>query len=1004
MALIKEYFDLTNKYTQEYGDKTILLMQVGAFFEVYGYKDEDGNIFGSNIMNFSHICELNIAEKNVCVGNNNIVMAGFKDFLIDKYVRKIQDSSYTAVVYTQDENPIETNKKSGFNRCLEGIYSPGTYFSNDNTKLTNNIACVWVDMFENKLSKSKGSGSNQNVVVGMANIDILTGKSNIFEYKEKWVNNPTTFDELERFISIYNPNEFIIISNLPNNIIKDIVNYANVKTESIHIITTDLPITTEKMKRVQNCEKQTYQKEILSKFFNIQNFSLFLYDNCIATQAFCFLLDFIFQHNPYLVHKISEPHFDNFTDRLILANHTLKQLNIIDDDNYSGKCSSVLKILNGCLTSMGKRKFTHQFLNPTTNTDYLQREYDIIDYLLTKPNYDSYISFFSLKLKEIKDLSKFERQIFIKKISPKSFYTLYQNINTILSIYQFIESDTTIMNYLQNYLPIENIKAYCNEINAYITQYLNLDICKEIEQVSLSHFDNNFFNIGIDAELDNKIELIHITENKITAIQNYFSNLIKNKENKTKKETDYVKIHETDKNNIGLIATARRCKILEDALPVNKTTIQLTATNLSFDFIIQKGLIEYTKQNASNSFINDGQITHLCKTINNAKNSIKDLIFVIYNNFVETFGEKYYKNLEVIIQFITHIDIIYGKAFISKKYNYCKPSIDLTANKSFVEATNIRHCLIEQLDNDEFYVTNDITIGDGKTDGILLYGTNAVGKTSLIKALGISVIMAQAGLYVPCSDFHFKPYKYIFTRILGNDNIFKGLSTFAVEMSELRTILRLADENSLILGDELCSGTEIMSAISIFVAGITKLSQNKSSYIFATHLHEIVHYDEITCISSLKLKHMSVIYDKERDILIYDRKLKDGAGNNMYGLEVCKSLHLPADFLDLAYEIRMKYNPETSSMLSLKQSHFNSKKIMGICEKCGIHMSKEVHHLTHQSTADENGLIDINGYKVHKNSVANLMSLCEKCHDEFHENKGVKRVLKVKTSKGSLLV
>ena len=115
----------------------------------------------------------------------------------------------------------------------------------------------------------------------------------------------------------------------------------------------------------------------------------------------------------------------------------------------------------------------------------------------------------------------------------------------------------------------------------------------------------------------------------------------------------------------------------------------------------------------------------------------------------------------------------------------------------------MRHCLIEHLQQNELYISNDISLGTPETsvDGVLLYGTNAVGKTSFIRSLGIAVIMAQAGLYVPCSSFHFQPYKYIFTRILGNDNIFKGLSTFAVEMSELITILRLADDKSLFLGD-----------------------------------------------------------------------------------------------------------------------------------------------------------------------------------------------------------
>ena len=255
---------------------------------------------------------------------------------------------------------------------------------------------------------------------------------------------------------------------------------------------------------------------------------------------------------------------------------------------------------------------------------------------------------------------------------------------------------------------------------------------------------------------------------------------------------------------------------------------------------------------------------------------------------------------------------------------------------------------------------------------------------------------------MPCSSFDYFPYNYIFTRILGNDNIFKGLSTFAVEMSELRTILRLTDENSLILGDELCSGTEILSAISIFVAGIQQLHKCRSSFIFATHLHEIVGYEEITELTTVSLKHLEVIYDKERDLLVYDRKLRDGPGNSMYGLEVCKSLSLPQHFLDSAYEIRMKYHPETASLLSLKTSHFNAKKIVNICEKCNKNPGKEVHHLQFQSDADEKGIITSKDAKFHKNHLANLATLCESCHNEIHK-KNLK-LKKVKTTKGQKLL
>lgn len=377
---------------------------------------------------------------------------------------------------------------------------------------------------------------------------------------------------------------------------------------------------------------------------------------------------------------------------------------------------------------------------------------------------------------------------------------------------------------------------------------------------------------------------------------------------------------------------------------------------------------------------------------------MKDLITLIYNKFISRF-EDFQMEIEMILQFITQVDLLYTKATIAKKYNYCKPTI-VQSEKSFVDVTNLRHCLIEQFQNNEIYVTNDIALGDGKTDGMLLYGTNAVGKTSFIKSIGVSIIMAQSGLYVPASSFNYYPYKYIFTRIIGNDNIFKGQSTFAVEMSELRTILRLANENSLILGDELCSGTEIMSAISIFVAGIQELYRSKSSFIFATHLHEIVNYDEIKELTTIVLKHMEVIYDKEHDMLIYDRKLKDGPGNSMYGLEVCKSLNLPQDFLDAAYSIRMKYNkePNSRSILSLKTSPYNAKKLVNICERCQIHDGKEVHHLIYQKEADKNGIIKTKDAVFHKNDLANLMTLCESCHNDIHKKN--ETLKKMKTTKG----
>lgn len=233
------------------------------------------------------------------------------------------------------------------------------------------------------------------------------------------------------------------------------------------------------------------------------------------------------------------------------------------------------------------------------------------------------------------------------------------------------------------------------------------------------------------------------------------------------------------------------------------------------------------------------------------------------------------------------------------------------------------------------------------TNGILIFGTNAVGKTSFIRAVGIAVIMAQCGMYVFATTFTYKPYTAIFSRILGNDNLFRGLSTFAVEMSELRVILKSADENSLILGDELCSGTEMESALSLFSAGLIELHKKRATFLFATHFHEITRYDEIRALSRMQLKHMSVTYDAAAQTLVYDRLLKDGQGTRMYGLEVCKSLYMEAEFLDMAYEFRSKYfcngnrgaggSGVARGELAHGRSAYNAKKLGNVRNVYGNH-------------------------------------------------------------------
>lgn len=144
---------------------------------------------------------------------------------------------------------------------------------------------------------------------------------------------------------------------------------------------------------------------------------------------------------------------------------------------------------------------------------------------------------------------------------------------------------------------------------------------------------------------------------------------------------------------------------------------------------------------------------------------------------------------------------------------------------------------------------------------------------------------------------------------------------------------------------------------------------------------------------------MEVIYNRELDELVYDRKIKEGPGTNTYGLEVCKSLYLDQDFLTRAYDIRDKYFKECAGTLAQGTSRYNAQKILGVCEMCNNELGTEVHHIEHQKDANEKGYVG----SIHKNHKANLMNICEKCHDELHRNENT-CIKKKKTLSGKVIL
>ena len=1013
-----KYLEYTRQYKEQYGPRTIVLMMVGSFFEVYGLKDAD-TVVGSDILEFAKICQMNISEKKkVSVGGKTVLMAGFPEYTLDRYLNILSDSGYTSVVFVQDEeNSVQGDKKK---HRLHSIHSAGTYmpYETEQPKLSNNIMCVWLKTFNSVYKK------RPQIVFGIAVINIFTGKSSIFEHTTTFENAPSTFDELERNVSIYAPCEVIFLYDFESflvtpdsktigqdkcpktqspatSIAASIKSFCGLQCDSIHDVYVGESV------KATNCQRQQYVVQILETFFGSDSYNI-----CddfsryqIATQALCYLLNFVQEHNPNLVKKIALPAFSNTGTNAVLANHTLKQLNIIEDHSAdsirSGRLSSVLNFLNRATTSIGKRRIKEILTCPVFDADWLNAEYAITAHMLEPDNYH-YMELFRNQLSRVMDLERAMRQIMVRRIAPATIWRIHESAVIIQQVHICLAEQPRLLEYLAHSAEIE---ACCCIVADNIGRVLDLDLCKNINGAS---FSEHIVRPGINAELDAMMAEYRAATETLDAIHRFF-NMIMQSSATGQDGTDYVKINTTEKSGSSIQITKTRGKLLKQLLdrgdykvaPCFRGIMTVTAPgHVVFSGTeIKFADLKFKAATTANDEIAFDQLTRITGQILRLENAIQEKTATIYAEFVvNTLEPICCEPLEKMAEYVMMADVLQCRAVVARENRYCRPTIQESGGVgSFVKAKGLRHVLIEHIQKNETYVPNDVELCG---NGILLYGTNAVGKTSLIRAVGIATIMAQCGFFVPCSQFVYTPYRSFYTRILGNDNLYKGLSTFGVEMSELQVILKNADAGSMILGDELCSGTETQSALSIFVAGLMDLHGKGSSFIFATHFHEIVKYEEIEALDRLSLKHMAVHYDREQDCLVYDRVMRDGPGDNMYGLEVCKSLHLPTAFLDQAFAIRNKYFPEQEGTLGMKVSRYNAQKIRGMCERCGTELSTETHHLEEQANADQDGFIV--GTAVHKNHAANLMALCEKCHLEIHRT--TKKVVKKKTTKGYVAV
>ena len=926
-SIFKEYCHYLNIYKEKYGKKTVVLMQVGSFYEIYAILNDEEELGETDIHNLcNNIMNISVANKS-----NQVLMAGFQVPYADKFLKLLIHEGYRVVLVEQ------VSEGSGAERAVKEIISPGTFMKYTDTT-TSNIMSVYIEQITNNF-----------IAVGISIIDVSTGNNYVYQIGENL--DPDYWrDEMSRLINNYSPKEYIFQTKEFELTHEDIVNYWDVHTQSVQINHyTD-----------NTFQSIAYQNEFLQKVFEFESLvtpieHLNMIHNDEMRCSYVYLLQYVYEHNEGIIKNINEPQKVSDIHHMVIACNGVRQLNVIQNYSYyKGKNESLYSICDECGFIGGKRLLKERLLYPSIDSFIINARYNKIEACMK----DKFYKELRPNINKLTDTEKSLRKMGIDQLSPHMFLNTKSSYDFIIRILKDLDKNKELLNHFSEYF--EDLSKF-NTFYEHIYNVFNFK--------NMVTNDKPYFRTGVYPDLDEVYKKTTESMKHLELITNRLSSIIDGKKDGA------CKLDNNDKHGYFLYCTKNRSQVLSkrfENIPHQMINIRDTDNNIVYQ--IHSSSFKYTNKDNSNVFIDSDEIKNLTAELSSGTDKIKQLNSIYWTEITSRLYSEYKDILLSVHKFISEIDVTCAGAIVATEHKYCKPVLSEN-NKSFLEAKDMRHPIVERISNETEYVTNDVTLGKDKKDGILLFGTNACGKSTLMKAVGLNVVLAQAGFYVPCSSFSYKPYTQIFTRILNNDNIFRSQSSFAVEVMELRSIFQMSDENSLILGDELCSGTESLSALSIVSTSLNTLSNKNVSFMITSHLHELTEIPVVKEITNISIFHLRIRCDG--GVLIYDRKLCEGSGPSLYGLTVCEAMGMSSEFIKGSMDILNYLQKKKDKLVTTKSSHYSSNVFMDECKVCGG-LPEETHHIKEQRDADENGHIDHH----HKNNKHNLVVLCKDCHSK----------------------
>ena len=531
-------------------------------------------------------------------------------------------------------------------------------------------------------------------------------------------------------------------------------------------------------------------------------------------------------------------------EALLMDIHTKRNLELTESMRNKERTYSLLWLLDETKTAMGSRKLKAWIEAPLVNKDEIEKRYDTVDTLL-----EEFLLSEELRryLYDIYDLERLCGRISLGSANAKDLIQLKNSLKILPEVNEILKKI--------KFMTIPDVSDLYNLLEASL-----------YEDPPQTLKEGYLIKSGFNQELD---ELKDLRSGGKEFISSY---------------------EQSERERTGI----KNLKV---------------GFNKVFGYFIEisKGNLPLVKEEYG--YIRKQTLTNCERFINPILKEKEDLVLsaeekiinLEYSLFLEIRKkcQEYTHTIQAISNTISEIDVLSSFALISEKYNYVRPTIADDHNLLIVSG---RHPVVEKVIKEE-YIPNDI-IMDNSTSILLITGPNMAGKSTYMRQLGIIVIMAQIGCYVPAKSATLPIFDKIFTRIGASDDLVSGESTFMVEMTEAANAIKNASESSLILFDELGRGTATFDGMSLAQAILEYINNVIGcKTLFSTHYHELT--DLENTLDKLVNKHVSA--EEKNGKITFLHKVKDGSIDKSYGINVAKLANLPKEVTDRATEILNVY-------------------------------------------------------------------------------------------------